>query len=1602
MSDGTDKTLPDSDLETVRTCQDCGAVMPASHTGSICPKCVLGLAAEPPAAQLGEAEGDVIGPYTLRQKIGEGGFGVVWMAEQTQPMQRMVALKVVKAGMDTKQVLARFEAEQQALALLDHPNIAKVLDAGATETGRPYFVMELVKGIPITQFCQEQKLATKARLDLFRDVCSAINHAHQKGIIHRDLKPSNVMVTLHGDAPVAKVIDFGIAKATQQKLTDKTLFTRFEQFLGTPVYMSPEQAALSGLDIDTRSDIYSLGVLLYELLAGKPPFDPKTLLSKGYEEMRRIIREDEPPKPSTKLTETQSSAGNQSINVSPSALKGELDWIIMKAIDKDRGRRYETANAFAADIGRFLESEPVLAAAPSAAYKFRKFARRNKAVLGVAAAMIALLLGGIVATSWQAVRATAERDRAEEAREEAEGISAFLTGMFESARPGEEKGGRDVKVADVLDDAVKKLETELLDQPALRAKLQGAIGETYEALGLSREAIPLHEQALEFHRKHSGLEHPKTLHEMGALASSYHDAGRWEEALKMLEELWERRGMITDLEHQDTLDTVIHLAMNYDSAGRGKEAVKMREELYERRRKVSGPEHPETLGAMNQLALSYHGAGRWEEALNMREEVLKLSLKVLGTEHPETLTAKHNLATSYRDTGREEEAIKTLEEVLKLSLKVSGPEHPDTVSLMHNLALFYHDAGRGGDAIKTQEEVLKLRLRVSGPEHPATLTATNNLAIAYHNSGRREEALEMREEVLKLRLKVNGSEHPNTLKAMGNLAESYHNAGRREEALKLREKVWQLSPEVIGPEHPDTLAAMHLLASYYHDAGRKEEALKMREEVLKLRLKVNGSEHPDTLGAMGNLASSYHDAGRRKEALKVREKLLKLSLEENGSEHLTTLAAMGHLASSYYDAGRREEALQKREEVMELTLKISGPEHPNTLTTMSELAQSYHNAGRREEALKLREKVWQLSPEAIGPEHPDTLKAMNDLALSYHAAGRIEEALKVQEEVRELTVKVIGPEHPNTLRAMNNLANSYHAAGRKEEALKTLEAVLKLSLKVNGSEHPDTLLVVKSLDASYDACENPEQRIDGYKSLVKLFPEKDEVHSKLGKHLYEAKRYDQAIGPLRAALAQNPLAEDSQHTRVRLVRALQALKRNSEANQVIAELASSPGALDESSPKVAATLIPPGAEWRWLHPTDGTDPETNVPQFHASFFKADFDDSSWNSGRDGEGTTGGFGYGEAWFTGLDIEKPKKGNRHSAYFRCRFTTTGAHSHLELRCQRDDGLIVYLDGKEFGRDNMPKEPAAYQLHALESVYSEEQQIYRIPLSGGIDAGDHVLAISLHNQSDTSSDLRIGDISLVAVEKRRERLWRQAAAAFDADELREAGKQAVIDRRFADALLQFERLVKMEPFSNGGDLLGLGTLCVFLGNEERFTSLLETLFQRSDLESLGGHSITLISILPHDNNPTLPVDDWRRESLRLATLRTDRVDSATYPWWRALQRGKIEYRSGNWEVASEWLAKAPKIRPNYRNKGFLGQIHGFLAMARFRAGQNEEAKAELTLGLKHFQGKPSYRDLWYDEMLAYLALQEAWNLIEGAEAKNETLELWKEMRRTAMNHE
>jgi serine/threonine protein kinase len=432
-----------------------------------------------------EKPGTRIGRYKLLEKIGEGGCGVVYMAEQEQPVRRRVALKVIKLGMDTKSVIARFEAERQALALMDHPNIARVLDAGATDTGRPYFVMELVRGFKITEYCDQNHLETRQRLDLFIQVCHAIQHAHQKGIIHRDIKPSNILVTLHDGVPVPKVIDFGIAKATETPLTDKTLFTAYAQIIGTPAYMSPEQAEMSGLDVDTRSDLYSLGVLLYELLTGRTPFDSKELMKSGVERMRRTLRETEPEPPSKRLNtlaRDELTATALHRHAEPfkliSQLRGDLDWIVMKALEKDRTRRYETVNGLAMDVARYLDNEPVLARPPSRLYRLEKLVQRNRGVFAATGAVACTLVIGLTVSTWLFLREREAHQRAVAAeREQARLRQLAERGLANEAELRQQAEAREKIIqADVLIAQNRMAEADQLlqDIPPTQHTLEGA------------------------------------------------------------------------------------------------------------------------------------------------------------------------------------------------------------------------------------------------------------------------------------------------------------------------------------------------------------------------------------------------------------------------------------------------------------------------------------------------------------------------------------------------------------------------------------------------------------------------------------------------------------------------------------------------------------------------------------------------------------------------------------------------------------------------------------------------------------------------------------------------------------------------------------------------------------------------------------------------------------------------------------------------------------------------------------------------------------------------------------------------------------------------
>jgi tetratricopeptide (TPR) repeat protein/tRNA A-37 threonylcarbamoyl transferase component Bud32 len=720
-------------------------------------------------------------------------MGSVWMAEQTEPVKRRVAVKLLRTERgNSRTILSRFEAERQAIALMDHPHIAKLLDAGTTDAGAPFFVMELVKGVPLNEFCDAHKLSIHERLNLFMQVCSAVQHAHQKGIIHRDLKPTNILVESHDGKPVPKVIDFGLAKATTGlQLSEHTLFTAFGTVMGTPQYMAPEQATFNAVDVDTRADVYALGVILYELLTATTPLTRETIKKAQLDEMLKLIREQEAPTPSSRLSSPESQpsiAANRQIE--PAKLgrlvKGELDWIVLKALAKERDRRYETASGFARDIERFLAKEPVAAGPPTAAYRIRKFVQRNRRQVIAASLVLTALVVGVVGTSAgmlearrqariarseaaakeKALReeasqrrlAEANEKKAETAKKEAQAkeveasavVKFFEDKVFAAGRPKGQKGGlgHDVSLKDAVLASLPDLEPNFKDQPLVEVRLRMTLGSTFFHLGEHAQAAEQFERARAVYTRHLGPDHPRTLLSASLLATNYAHLNRHAEAINLFEETLAIQKRVHPPDHPSTLQTMHNLAISYARQGRHAEALKMQEETVAARKRVLPADHPDTLLSMESLAVSYHALNHHAEAINLLEETLAAMKRVLPSDHPSTLSGMHNLACSYAALDRHEEALKLHVETLAAKKRVLPPDHPATLTSMGSLATTYNRLGRHGEALKLREEVLAAQKRVLPADHPDTLRTMVNLASHYAETERYAEALPLADELL--------------------------------------------------------------------------------------------------------------------------------------------------------------------------------------------------------------------------------------------------------------------------------------------------------------------------------------------------------------------------------------------------------------------------------------------------------------------------------------------------------------------------------------------------------------------------------------------------------------------------------------------------------------------------------------------------------------------------------------------------------------------------------------------------------------------------------------------------------------------------------------
>ncbi|MCZ6835922.1 MAG: serine/threonine-protein kinase [Planctomycetota bacterium] len=859
-----------SDSTTHRTI---GAALEGGHGAAALAR---GLVREGAPEIAGEFKaGDEIGPYTILERLGEGGFAVVYLAQQDEPVRRRVALKVLKPGMDSRQVLARFGAERQALAMMDHEHVATIHDAGTLESGRPFFVMEHVKGKPITEYCTNRKSSLSDRLDLIMQACAAVQHAHQKGIIHRDLKPSNVLVSDTDAGPSVKVIDFGVAKAISQPLTEETIFTEQGQLVGTPEYMSPEQADLNATDIDTRTDVYALGILLYELLAGVPPFDLKQA---AFYEIQRTLREVDPPKPSTRI----SAIGPEGLSASTSGitsdskllarlLRGDLDWIVMKALEKDRNRRYDTANGLAADLQRYLVDEPVSAGPPSAIYRARKLIKRNKGLFAAVAIITVLLIGGVTGTTIgliSSIRANAALDvaleseaqqrrsaeenarRAARRAAEATAVNVFLIeDLLGQARPEVNPVADNITVRALLDRSAEKIEGSFEGQEGVEVTIRNTIADAYFALGLYQDAETHWRRSVDLLVGLEGDDDPHTLEAMDQLAMTLDYLGRSQEAESMYRRILNGWQNALGADSAETMLTVNNLAESIRSQGRYVEASRLHEENLEKRRSILGDEHPDTLETMNNLAAMYYRLSDLERSEAMFEETWIGRRQALGDEHPLTLITMSNLAVVRKKLGKLAEAEPLLRRSLEADRRIQGAEHPDTLTDMHNLGQLLLAQQKCDEAEPLISETLALRRRILGESHPHTLSTMQGLIDALQCLGNAADARELLVELIGFRRHVADEPEatPRELHSAANvlltcepddlrdadgaltyarraceqtahenvrylqsLAHASHETGRRDEAIRWQTRAIELTPE----DDPDRRAMQQRLEQY--------------------------------------------------------------------------------------------------------------------------------------------------------------------------------------------------------------------------------------------------------------------------------------------------------------------------------------------------------------------------------------------------------------------------------------------------------------------------------------------------------------------------------------------------------------------------------------------------------------------------------------------------------------------------------------------------------------------------------------------------------------------------------------------------------------------
>ncbi len=875
---------------------------------------------------------DLVPGYRIVALRGEGGMGVVYDAIQEHPVRRRVALKLIRFGLVTPEMVARFEAERQALALMSHPNIARIYEAGVTRQGLPFFAMEFVGGAPLTTYCDDERLPPRRRLELYADVCDGVHHAHQKGIIHRDIKPSNVLVEIEGDRPVPKIIDFGVAKAMEQPLTAALLVTRQGRIVGTPEYLSPEQAE-GAADIDIRTDVYALGALLYELLVGRRPLERAGEAELSLEGLLAAIRETDPVAPSRCLADLERREEIAHKRRAEGAsltrfLRSGLDWIVMKALEKDRTRRYSSAAELRADILRFLRNEPVLAGPPTIRYRAGRFVRRHRLGVTAAAAVFAALSTGLaLATTalWKQQRAErTARWEADTARQ----VSEFLVGLFDEADP-QKSAGREITVREVVDRGARRIDGELAERPEVRARLKETLGRVYHGLGLLDAAEPLLVAAVEAQRT-GGAEGVPLAASLNSLAALRFRQADYPAAESLYRESRDALHRVSQPDRSADLErsrTLLFLGETLRMTGRYEEAEPPSREALEIREKWLGRRHDHVAECLHHLALIRRDRGEYQEAEQLLREALDIERGLLGEEHPRYAMTLQELAFTVQELGDYDAAEPLLRKALEIDRRTLGEQHPDLTTSLYNLATLLHKRGSLDEAVTLLEQVVELDRKQLGDEHLYVTLSMNNLATVLVDAARYGEAEELFRRALEVQERTQGLEHPEVATTVSNLGNLLRVTGRTEEAEAAYRRALAIRRKLLGENHLHVAISLNHLADILRQKREFAEARRMLDEALAIRRAAASGDNPGialNLLSLAEVAAAAGDSGAEplyRESLAVHRRTLR-------DRHPRIAFPLLGLGNYLIDAARAAEAEPCLREAVAIRDAELGASHP--------------------------------------------------------------------------------------------------------------------------------------------------------------------------------------------------------------------------------------------------------------------------------------------------------------------------------------------------------------------------------------------------------------------------------------------------------------------------------------------------------------------------------------------------------------------------------------------------------------------------------------------------------------------------------------------------